>query len=270
MTALRTRMSEDMKIRNLAPNTQRAYLVQVSLFARHFRKSPDLLGREDIRAYQVYLTEEKELSPASIVVAVSALRFLYNVTLHRDWNLGEVIPAPKMPEKLPVILSPEEVLEFLSCVRLNHHRTILTCCYAAGLRISEALALQVPHIDSQRMMIRVELGKGHDRNSGDTSPQHSDHPRHLMRTGLTFDSALPELAVGTSPPKCSLSSLLSSFTSSVRLSRPQSAPTFCPPHYSAIIVLSALYFRLTLWRRFKTLKATRAPAAEQRFSSTDF
>jgi len=94
MTALRTRMSEDMKIRNLAPNTQRAYLVQVSLFARHFRKSPDLLGREDIRAYQVYLTEERKLSPASIIVAVSALRFLYNVTLHRDWNLEEVTLVP--------------------------------------------------------------------------------------------------------------------------------------------------------------------------------
>ena len=146
MTALRTRMIEDMKIRNLAPNTQRAYLAQVSLFARHFGKSPDLLGQEDIRAYQVYLTEEKDLSPATIIVAVSALRFLYKVTLHRDWNLEEVIPAPKTPEKLPVILSPEEVLEFLGCVRLNSHRTILTCCYAAGLRISEAIALQVPHL----------------------------------------------------------------------------------------------------------------------------
>jgi integrase/recombinase XerD len=181
MTALSTRMSEDMKIRNLAPNTQRAYLVQVSLFARHFRKSPDLLGREDIRAYQVYLTEEKELSPASIVVAVSALRFLYNVTLHRDWNLGEVIPAPKMPKKLPVILSPEEVLEFLSCVRLNHHRTILTCCYAAGLRISEALALQVPHIDSQRMMIRVEQGKGRKDRYVMLSPKLLEILRHWWR-----------------------------------------------------------------------------------------
>jgi site-specific recombinase XerD len=153
-------MIEDMKIRNLALNTQTSYLRQVSRFARHFHKSPDLLGPKDIRAYQVYLTEEKELSSASITVAVSALRFLYKVTLHRNWNLEEIIPAPRKPEILPVILSPEEVLEFLGCVRLHNHRTILTCCYAAGLRISEALALQVPHIDSQRMMIRVEQGKG--------------------------------------------------------------------------------------------------------------
>jgi len=160
MTALRQRMLEDMKIRNLALNTQDCYLLQVSQFARHFGKSPELLGREDIRAYQLHLTQEKKLSPSSITIAVSALRFLYNVTLHRDWKLEKVIPAPKKPQILPIILSPEEVLAFLGCVRLNNHRTILTCCYAAGLRISEAIALQAAHIDSRRMMIRVEQGKG--------------------------------------------------------------------------------------------------------------
>ena len=73
---------------------------------------------------------------------------------------GKFFPAPKMPQKLPIILSPEEMLEFLGCVRLHNHRTILTCCYAAGLRISEAIAPQAAHIDSQRMVIRVEQGKG--------------------------------------------------------------------------------------------------------------
>jgi site-specific recombinase XerD len=160
MTTLRERMIEDMRIRNLAPNTQVSYLQQVSLFARYFAKSPNVLGREEIRAYQVYLTEEKKLSPRSITIAVSALRFLYKVTLRREWNLEEIIPAPKQPQKLPVILSPEEVLEFLSCVRGHNHRTILTCCYAAGLRISEVVALDVSHIDSRRMMIRVQQGKG--------------------------------------------------------------------------------------------------------------
>ena len=160
MTTLRERMIEDMRIRNLAPNTQISYLQQVSLFARYFAKSPNVLGREEIRAYQVYLTEEKKLSPRSITIAVSALRFLYKVTLRREWNLEEIIPAPKQPQKLPVILSPEEVLEFLSCIRGHNHRTILTCCYAAGLRISEVVALEVSHIDSRRMMIRVQQGKG--------------------------------------------------------------------------------------------------------------
>ena len=160
MTALRQRMLEDMKIRNLALNTQKNYLHHVSQFARHFGKSPEVLGPEDIRAYQFHITQEKKLAPATITIAVSALRFLYHVTLHRDWKLEEIIPAPKRPQILPIILSPEEVLEFLSCVWLNVHRTILTCCYAAGLRISEALALQAPHIDSQRMVIRIEQGKG--------------------------------------------------------------------------------------------------------------
>jgi integrase/recombinase XerD len=160
MTALRQRMLEDMKIRNLALNTQESYLLQVSQFARHFGKSPEVLGQEDIRAYQLYLIQEKKLSPKSITIAVSALRFLYKVTLLREWKLEDIIPAPKAPQKLPIVLSPEEVFEFLASVRLNNHRTILTCCYAAGLRISEALALQAPHIDSQRMVIRVEQGKG--------------------------------------------------------------------------------------------------------------
>ena len=160
MTALRNRMIEDMKIRNLALNTQASYLLQVSQYARYCGKPPELLGREDIRSYQLYLIQEKKLSPKSVTIAVSALRFLYKVTLRREWKLEDIIPAPKAPQKLPVILSPEEVLQFLGCVGLNNHRAILTCCYAAGLRISEAVALQVTHIDSGRMMIRVEQGKG--------------------------------------------------------------------------------------------------------------
>jgi integrase/recombinase XerD len=160
MTALRQRMLEDMKIRNLALNTQDSYLRQVFQFARHFGKSPDLLGQEEIRSYQIYLTQEKKLAPGSVTIAVSALRFLYKVTLRREWNLDDIIPAPRTPKKLPVILSPEEVLEFLSWVPEGKHRTILTTCYAAGLRITEAVSLQAPHIDSQRMVIRVEQGKG--------------------------------------------------------------------------------------------------------------
>jgi integrase/recombinase XerD len=160
MTALRARMIGDMQIRNLATNTQESYVEQVSRFARHFNKSPELLGPEQIRAYQLYLTNEKKLATGSIVIAVSALRFLYNVTLKKDWSFEEVIPAPRMPQKLPVILSPEEVRDFLDCVRTRKHRAILTTCYAAGLRISEAVALTPHAIDSQRMVIRVEQGKG--------------------------------------------------------------------------------------------------------------
>jgi len=160
MTPLRKRMIEEMQIRNFAPGTQTIYLLHVAQFARYFGRPPEVLGREEIRSYQLYLTREKKLAASTITVAVSALRFLYKVTLRREWKLEEIIPAPKTPKKLPIILSPEEVLEFLGCVPQAKHRTILTTCYATGVRISEAVAMQVPHIDSQRMVIRVEQGKG--------------------------------------------------------------------------------------------------------------
>ena len=160
MTSLRRRMTEDMQVRNLSPHTQASYLQQASLFARHFNKSPEQLGPEDIRAYQVYLTNEKKLAPGSVLIAVAALRFLYKVSLKKDWILEDVIPAPKKPQKLPVVLSPEEVLQFLGCLASVKHRAILTTCYAAGLRISEAVRLNSTDIDSQRMVIRVDQGKG--------------------------------------------------------------------------------------------------------------
>jgi len=153
-------MTEDMQVRNLALTTQTCYVQQVSLFARHFNKSPEQLGPEDIRAYQVYLTNEKKLAPGSVLIAVAALRFLYKVSLKKDWSFEDIIPAPQKPQKLPVVLSQEEVLHFLSCVGSTKHRAILTTCYAAGLRISEAICLKPTDIDSRRMVIRVEQGKG--------------------------------------------------------------------------------------------------------------
>ena len=137
MTSLRQRMIEDMQIRNLAVNTQESYIQQVSLFARHFNKSPELLGPEQIRAYQVYLTNEKKLSTGSIIIAISALRFLYRVTLKKDWSFADVIPAPKKPQKLPIVLSPEEVVQFLDCVRkqeTSRHLDHLLCRRPAHLR----------------------------------------------------------------------------------------------------------------------------------------
>src|SRR5436305_8367103 len=130
MTLLRERMTEDMQIRNLALNTQMSYVQQVSLFARHFNKSPEALGPEEIRAYQVYLTNEKKLAPSSILIAVAALRFLYKVSLKKDWTFADVIPAPRKPQTLPVVLSPEEVLQFLGSVGSTKQPAILTTRYA--------------------------------------------------------------------------------------------------------------------------------------------
>jgi len=159
MTPLRQRMLEDMSIRNLAENTQQSYLQQISSYAKHFHRSPEVLGPEDVRTYQVYLTAERNLSATSVGIATAALRFLYKVTLKQNWAPDE-IPMPKKPFKLPVVLSPEEVMHFLDCVDSVKHRTLLVTAYAAGLRVSEATHLKVSDIDSQRMVLRVDQGKG--------------------------------------------------------------------------------------------------------------
>ena len=171
MTPLRQRMLEDMQIRNLSPHTQASYVQQVSQFARYFAKPPAELGPDDIRTYQVYLTNEKKLQPESILIAVSAIRFLYRISLKKDWTFEEVIPACKKPQKLPTILGRAEVLHLLACVRSIKQRAILTTCYAAGLRISEAVRLKPTAIDSQRMVIRVEHGKGQKDRYVMLSPQ---------------------------------------------------------------------------------------------------
>ena len=160
MTPLRQRMIDDMRIRNFSPHTQQSYVLQVSLFARYFGKSPAQLGREEIRQYQIHLVNTKKLSPGSVLIAVAAIRFLYKVTLKREWTWAEAIPTCKKPQTLPIILSPEEVVRLLDCAPSIKHRAILTTCYAAGLRVSEAACLKPAAIDSGRMVIRVEQGKG--------------------------------------------------------------------------------------------------------------
>lgn len=159
MTALRQRMIEDMRIRNLARNTQKEYVRSVAAFAKHFGKSPDRLTPEDIRTYQLYLLDEKGLSPSSLNTAVCALRFFYHVTLGVDWDI-QTIPYARKPKKLPVVLSRDEVAQLLGVVRDLKHRTVLMTAYAAGLRVSEVTRLRIRDIDSQRMCIRVVQGKG--------------------------------------------------------------------------------------------------------------
>jgi len=116
MTPLRRRMIEDMRIRNLSPHTQRAYVEQVSRFARHFGRPPELLGRDEIRSWQIYLIEERRLAASSISVAVAALRFVYTVTLKKPWIVEDDIPTSRQPKKLPVVPSPGEVAQFLDAV----------------------------------------------------------------------------------------------------------------------------------------------------------
>jgi integrase/recombinase XerD len=202
MTPLRRRMIEDMQVRNLAPHTQRSYLQQISQFARHFDKSPELLGPDDIRTYQIHLSRERQLSASSMLVAVAAIRFLYKVTLKRDWSIDDVVPTCRKPQRLPVVLSRDEVSRFLEAVELPKHRVILTICYAAGLRISEAVRLTPAAIDSQRMVIRVEAGKGRKDRYVMLSPKLLDVLRNYWRTARPkqwlFPGDLPGQPITTS------------------------------------------------------------------------
>ena len=191
MTPLRRRMIEDMQIRNLAPLTQTAYVEHVDRFARHFRRSPDQLGPAEIRAWLIHLTRRKRLSASSICVTVAALRFLYSVTLKRGWTLSDDIPMGRQPRTLPIVLSPVEVGQFLAAVKNPKYRVILTVCYAAGLRVSEVVRLKPRAIDSQRMVIRVEAGKGGKDRYVMLSPKLLDLLREYWKTARPKEWLFP-------------------------------------------------------------------------------
>jgi site-specific recombinase XerD len=159
MTPLRQRFIEDMHLRGLAPTTQRSYIHYVAGFAEFYHTSPEKLDLEAIRQYELYLLLEKKMSPESINSFVSAVQFLYLITLEMPWGKG-CFPRVRRFHKLPVVLSPEEVSRFFEHVGCLKHRAALMLCYGAGLRISEAVKIRVGDIDSDRMMIRVEEGKG--------------------------------------------------------------------------------------------------------------
>jgi len=159
MTPLRQRMIEDMRLRNLSPHTIESYVLNVKALARYFGKSPDLLGLDDVRAYLVYLREERRVAPGTVTQAHCAIRFLFRVTLGREWP-DELLPFPKRQQKLPIVLSVEEIEAFFAAVTDLRHRAILMTIYAAGLRVSEATNLRITDIDSKRMVLRVEQGKG--------------------------------------------------------------------------------------------------------------
>jgi integrase/recombinase XerD len=159
MTPLRQRMIEDMNLRNLAPRTVQVYVERVAKFAQHYGKSPEKLGAADVRAYLVHLVHNRHVSWSYYNQALCALRFVYNITLGKDWILKSIV-CPKQEKKLPVVLSPAEVSQFFQAITNLKHRAILMTAYAAGLRVSEVVALRVEDIDSRRMVIRVRQAKG--------------------------------------------------------------------------------------------------------------
>lgn len=163
MTHLRTRMTQDLQLHGYAQRTQDRYIMCVNQLAKHFNKSPHLLNEEDLRQFFLHLVEDRKVVSNTLTIYLSALKFLYETTLKTHWSVFDLI-RPKKREKLPVILSVEEVRELLDKVNSPKCRMGLKLIYSCGLRISEAINTKVSDIDSKRMMIRIFNGKyGKDR-----------------------------------------------------------------------------------------------------------
>lgn len=169
MTPLRQRFIEDLRLRNYSRRTIDTYVAHVARFARHFGRSPELLGPDEVRAYQLQLLERKA-SWSQFNQAVCALRYFYGTTLGRTEQLP-MIAFGKRPKKLPCVLSPEEVTQVLEAARAGRERTLFMTTYACGLRLSEAIHLQVPDIDSARMLVHVRQGKGNKDRLVPLSPR---------------------------------------------------------------------------------------------------
>jgi integrase/recombinase XerD len=164
MSPLRRRMIEDMTIRKLGAKTQHDYVQRVKDFATFLGRSPAEASKEDVRNYQLHLSSSGARTP-KINATVSALRFLFDVTLDRA-DLGKQMTFVYEPRKLPVVLSADEVRRMLEAAPGLKYKAALSVAYGAGLRVSEVVSLKVCDIDSERMLIRVEQGKGHkDRNA---------------------------------------------------------------------------------------------------------
>ena len=164
------RMAEDMQLRNLAESTISSYTWHVDKFCQFFDKPADQLGLDEIREYQLYLVNEKKASWSSFNQAVCGLRFLYEVTLQRPWEVRH-IPFGKRPKKLPVVLSDEEASRLFACLQNPKHRAVLLTCYAAGLRLREATHLRVADLDGTRQQMHIRAGKGNKERCVPASPR---------------------------------------------------------------------------------------------------
>lgn len=177
MTELRKRMMEDLQLAGYSPRTTRSYIDTVRMLAKHYRRSPDLLTDEEIRAFFVYLVNERRLSRSSITVYLCGIKFFFETTLKRKLPTLDIVRS-RPSKRLPVVLSQDEVQSILKRVKRPVYRMALTIIYACGLRISEGIRLKTSDVDGQRGLIRVRAGKGgKDR----CVPLHS-HPLELLRS----------------------------------------------------------------------------------------
>ena len=158
ISPLRQRMTDDMRMRQLAPKTQAGYLRVVREFTRFLGRSPDTATVEDLRRYQLHLVDHG-VSPVSLNAAITGLKFFFEITLHEPDLMARMQPV-RVPRVLPVVLSPDEVGRLIAATGNLKHQTALSVAYGAGLRASEVVALKVGDVDGQRMTLRIEQGKG--------------------------------------------------------------------------------------------------------------
>ena len=159
MGKLKEQMLMEMELRNMSEKTIAAYLGHMVCFARHFDRSPDEMGEEEVRQYLYYLLKEKRVSWSNINIGYSALKFFYTRVLHRNWNVDH-IPRPKKEKRLPYVLSYSELARLFEVTTNLKHRLIFKTAYGGGLRVSEVCCLRISDIDSHRMTIRINQGKG--------------------------------------------------------------------------------------------------------------
>jgi len=158
VSPLRQRMLEDMHMRKLAPKTQQSYIRAVSRFAKYLGRSPDTASAEDLRRYQLHLVDAGT-SPITLNATITGLKFLFDVTLGHGDVLAKM-QSIRVPRKIPVVLNKQEVARLIACAGNLKHQTALALAYGTGLRANEVVSLRVTDIDSQRMTLRVEQGKG--------------------------------------------------------------------------------------------------------------
>jgi integrase/recombinase XerD len=159
VTHLRQTMLEELQRRNYATTTIESYIRAVEQFARYFHRAPDRLTLTHLRTYQVYLLRERKLTPRTVRLHVSALRFFFVKTLRRRYLLDDT-PYPKAPRRLPQVLSVDDVTRLIDAAHSLSHRTMLMVLYSTGMRNTELRQLQVADIDSRRMLIHIQRGKG--------------------------------------------------------------------------------------------------------------
>lgn len=217
------RMADDMKLRNFSSTTIDSYTFHVDKFCKYFGKPADQLGPEEIREFQLYMVNEKKASWSSFNQAVCGLRFLYTVTLGKDWSIKH-IPFGKRPKKLPTVLSDEEACNLLSCLHNPKHHAVLLTCYAAGLRLSEATHLRVADIDGRRAQLSIRQGKGRKARVVPASPRLLESLRKYWMLDRPSDFLFPGKTGSTPLSSATIQKACKLAVAKARITKPDVTP----------------------------------------------